>query len=309
MGFHNKWGLYKLSFNQPLRTIPVLLSILGMGISAIAPLPSQAVSFPGSTPSGGAPPRTASGAPRRSECKVVEKADLNNDGDAETWLTPMTAIVPVTDTVQTAHAHPIFFVYMPQNTATSAQIVVEEKVGVVALDTDGKPILNENGNPKVRYERKEVYVNNTLSIPNSVTDDGPRIVAYKLNDLELEPGRTYEWSFALLCGNPEPFTDALWGEITCIQSCSTDTNISGVQNLNESELTQAAQDYAARELWIETLSLTAQLRPFDQKQWSELLESQSLGCLANTPFADDSGANFTVQDDPKCFVDGNSPQF
>ncbi|MEM8639550.1 MAG: DUF928 domain-containing protein [Cyanobacteria bacterium P01_G01_bin.54] len=292
MGFHQYWTV-----RRPLKSGLLFLSALGFGLGAIAPLPTQAVSFPSSTPSSGAPPRTASGAPQRNECSVTDFIDQDGDGIAEQPLTPMTALVPTNNIIKTpTGSHLTFFVYLPHNTATSAEIAIDEVEAVTVTDVNGVSQVIE-----YQFKGEEsIYLNETLPIPDSVTV-GPRIVAYELNNLNLQAGKTYQWSLSLNCGG-QPFIPAVGGIIDCQQGCNANVQMPGLTGLNASELLQLSQSAAAKGLWTQTLRSTAQLRQFDPTQWAELLQSQGLGCIASVPFANNPQAEFTVNDDPHCFV-------
>lgn len=312
MGWHKHWNTEKLSLDRStvnnvihtsLRWTALLLGIVGMGSGAIAPPASQAVNFPSSTPSEGAPPRTASGAPRRNACTVTQYADRDQDGSAETALSPMTMILPFGNVIKTADSQLTFVVYLPQNTALSAQLEIEAQQPVFVLDNNGNPVLNEQGQPQItRYETTPIYLNNTLPIPGSVKENGPRLVTYHINDLDLEPGITYIGRFGLLCGTETPFLSLNDFEL------QFELHPIGLDPLtlftaDPSQLVSMAQNYAKRGFWDETIQLTTQLRQAQPDQWQALLESQGLGCLATVPFANDAVDNFTIDQDPLCFVD------
>ncbi|NEO82841.1 MAG: DUF928 domain-containing protein [Spirulina sp. SIO3F2] len=275
-------------FSKSFKTNLLLLSALGFGMGAIVPLPSDAISFPSSTPSSGAPPRTASGAPRRSGyCEPPQPRDLNGDGVIDK-LTPMTAITPTNNTISSFDKNPTFFIYLPESPANTAVISVYEKL-------DGSP-------------EKEVYFNDTLTVPRSI-ENGPRIAAYTLSDFALKPGRTYKWSFSLSCENEEhgllqiATIGHVEGIISCQNGCSIESKVPDLNQLTDEEVMQTALSYAKQGFWDETVSLTAQLRQSNPEQWLELLDSQGLACFAEVPFSDESDVDFTIEDDPQCFVD------
>lgn len=273
-------------FSKSFKTSLLLLSALGFGMGAIAPLPSTAVSFPSSTPSSGAPPRTASGAPRRSGyCEPPLPRDLDNDGVVDKF-TPMTAITPTNNIISSLDNNPTFFIYLPQSPANSVEIVVYEQI-------EGSP-------------EKQVYLNDTLTVPSSISN-GPRIVAYTLSDFSLKPGRNYKWSISLFCEDYESWQFAqishVEGVISCQTGCSALETVSNSEQLTTEEIIKTAHSYAEQGFWDDTAYLVAQLRKSNPEQWSELLESQGLACFSDVPFADESDADFTIEDDPQCFVD------
>lgn len=282
-------------FTKPLQISLLFLSALGLGMGTIAPLPSNAVSFPSSTPSSGAPPRTSSGAPQRGRCPIAFHEDLDDDGVLEP-LTRMTAIVPTNNTINLGSSTLTLMVYMPKNEATSAELAIEEVYEEEVQGVDGQI--------RIRRKYKEVYTNSTLAIPEDVKN-GPRIVTYDLSNLNLKPNTTYQWFLYLNCYDALNALDSVSGVLSCQNNCRVERDVTDPQHLSASELVQQAQDYANQGLWSETVHLTAHLRQFDPTQWTTLLKSQELGCLANVPFAGDQKTEFTVDDDPQCFLDHN----
>ncbi|MGB0564733.1 MAG: DUF928 domain-containing protein [Spirulinaceae cyanobacterium] len=268
-------------FKQHLLT----LAAVGFGLGTLAPLPVAAVGFPSSTPSGGAPPRTASGAPRRSEyCAPPLNRDLDNDGVVDE-LTPMTVLAPTSNVISSADDRLTLFVYLPASPANTIEIGLFKQL---------------EGN-----REKQVYYNDTLKVPPAVRQ-GPRIAAYTLNDISLEPGATYIWSLSLICEDSETWQFAqighMEGMVSCEAGCIADQTAHLSATTTGQDLLQTAQRYAEQALWDDTVYLTAQLRNTDPAQWQALLESQGLGCFANVPFASDD-SDFAIADDPQCFVD------
>lgn len=298
-----------MASTHPRRWLAIAPALLSISLSSVI-LPAQAtlrdpfllsLGFPSSTPSGsGAPQRTAGGAPKRgSEACVTKLADLNGDGELET-LTPLTALMPTSNIGTSLNPNPTLSVYMPRNNASAVEIVVQKRT----------PIGNTAGRTRYRYE--EIYVNDTLPIPES-TATGPRIVSYSLKDVNLEAGAVYEWTFAMLCDGSIGNEEVISGLISCSLEdgsplgCTAGTTIPDPSALNERELEQQATAYVQQAYWNEALQFSAQLRQFDRSDWVEFLESQTLGCLADVPFADDEvNPNSPQADptwDPQCFVD------
>lgn len=276
-----------MNFQQHLKTSFLILSALGFGLGSI--LPAAAVSFPRSTPSPGAPSRTASGAPKRNTCKVENSYDLNGDGVREK-LTPMTALAPADNTISSAGSILSIFVYIPQNKVENIEIEVSEILDVV------NPTTGE-----VYPSYKEVYLNGTVSVPER-TQDSPRIASFRLDDLGLQKGKKYEWTLSLMCNDAS--VDAVIGRIDCTQGCSENLRIDDLDKLSStSQILAAAQSYASQGFWNETVYLTAKLRDSAPEQWSELLRSQGLDCLIDIPSSQDSRADFSIENDPQCFVD------
>lgn len=281
-------------------TIPALLS-LTLTAQARPPL-YLAVEFPSATPGGGgAPQRTAGGAPRRGseeEC-VAKFADLNGDGQPQR-LTPLTALMPTNNIGTSLSPDPTLSFYIPRTRGTAVEIIIQKRV----------PTTTATGTTRYRYE--EVYFNDALPIPPSVAN-GPRIVSYALDDVNLEPGAVYEWSLAILCEGSTGGEDVVSGLLSCSQAdgsplgCSTTATIPDPKTLAPAALEANASRFATDAYWNETLAFTAQLRPVDRQQWKTLLESQGLGCLADVPFAEEAIAPNSPQAqplwDPQCFVE------
>lgn len=286
-----------------LKTGLLTIMTLGFGLGAIAPLPAQAVSFPSSTPSGGAPPRTASGAPRRNDAEascIRSIADLDGDQSQE-GLTRMTVLAPTSRVITSLNQQPTFFVYMPQINLQRGDRPF------VTIDID-ELVPDESAAGGYRYG--DAYTEDLVSIPATVTD-GPRIVAYASEEINLEPGKLYQWSISFSCRSDTfaPIESAIDGLIDCRGGgCNRQVELPDSQQLNPEELSQIAQDYANQGFWQETVQVTSQLRQFDRQGWQELLESQGLDCFAEVPFAEEPDANFTIEDDPQCFIDGETPQ-
>lgn len=286
-----------------LATIPALLGLTLTGLIAQARSPLHlAVQFPNATPSGsGAPQRTAGGAPRRGseeEC-VAKFADLNGDGQPQR-LTPLTALMPANNIGTSLSPDPTLTFYIPRTRGTAAEIVVQKRIATTTA----------TGTLRYRYE--EVYFNDALPIPASLTE-GPRIVSYPLEDVNLEPGAVYEWTFAILCEGEIGSEEVVSGLLSCSQAdgsplgCSATATIPDPKTLTPQVLEANAKGFAANAYWNETLAFTAQLRPVDRQQWTTLLESQGLGCLADVPFAEEAIAPNSPQAqplwDPQCFVE------
>lgn len=264
-----------MGFYQQLRTSTLFLSALGFSLSAIAPL--GAVETPETTPgSDGSQPRTASGAPKRTivtgqQC-ISEFADLNGNGESER-LTPMTVLAPTNNIISTSTTDPTLFIYIPQTVAEQAELVVDELIPT-----------NDTESP---FKYREVLYEEALPIPTSTTL-GPRIVQYQFQDVYLEPGKTYAWNLNLLCDNAIPHNGSLAGHIICTEDCTIADHASEQQPPS----------------WNEVLHFNAQQRGVNPEDWHTLLESQGLGCFKDVPFADEINVDYTVEDDPQCFVDG-----
>lgn len=302
-----------MAFKTPLRWLAIAPALLSLSLPSFI-LPAQAnpldplllsLGFPSSTPSGsGAPQRTAGGAPKRgSEACVAKLADLNGDGELDP-LTPLTALMPISNIGTSLNPDPTLTIYMPRNSSSGVEIVVQKRT----------PLANPTGRTRYRYE--EVYAN-ILPAPESTTT-GPRIVNYRLEGVNLEAGAVYEWTLAMLCENSIGNEEVISGLISCSLEdgsplgCTAGATIPDPTTLNAGELKQQATAYANQAYWNEALQFSAQLRQFDRSDWVEFLESQELGCLADVPFADEvvdpNSPQAAPNWDPQCFVEA-VPEF
>ncbi|NEO82840.1 MAG: DUF928 domain-containing protein [Spirulina sp. SIO3F2] len=227
---------------------------------------------PDSSPSDGAPSRTASGAPKRSAgACVISRFDRNGDGKLDA-LTPMTVLAPQDNTTTTLDPHPTLFIYLPQTAADTAELVIDE--------------LIPRNDPDQRYSYHEILFQDNLPVPATAAT-GPRIARYQIEEVRLEPGKVYHWQFSVLCNGSTPENGTVEGLITCENGCTA-----SIGNPDPDVL-----------FWNEEIRTTAQDRKANPDTWHELLESQGLKCFEDVPFADDLNATYTLDNDPQCFVD------
>lgn len=166
----------------------------------------------------------------------------------------------------TVAATPMFFFYVPELPATEAAFSLKD----------------ENNN--------DIYQTN-LSLPQQ-----SGIVAVKLpeNTPALEVGKTYRWSFGVMCQTETAQAQSsvvfISGEIRRIEPDAALKN-----QLQTATPLEQAEIYAENGIWFETLTTLAQLRqnkPDDQQlktQWTELLQSVGLEAIANQSFVETSG--------------------
>jgi hypothetical protein len=208
--------------------------------------------------------------------------------------------MPISNIGTSLDPNPTLSVYMPRNTASAVEIVIQKRT----------PLESPSGRTRYRYE--EVYVNSELPVPES-TANGPRIVNYRLEGVNLEAGAVYEWTLAMLCDGSIGNEEVISGLISCSLAdgsplgCTAGATIPDPTALDANELEQQATAYAQQAYWNEALQFSAQLRQFDRSDWVEFLASQELGCLADVPFAEDEvNPNSPQADpnwDPQCFVE------
>lgn len=265
------------------------LSLMTMGlIGAIAPS-GHAIERPTiNSPSLRTIPRTASGAPRRCPHNCVKtNFDFDGDGQQER-VTPATVLTPQNNVLSTKDGQIQLFVYLPEMDASTAELIVDQHV------TDSDNFM--------RY--REVYFNDAIPLPGDLSD-GPRIVAFTFDDLNLEPGEIYEWMLSFRCGENDwasPYS-TVSGLIIYEESTSFVAQPPETARSTPNALLQTAQDYLDRGLWSEALQLTAQARTAKPEAWEQLLASQGLECFKNVPLAGDENVDFAIADDPRCFID------
>ncbi|MGB0561007.1 MAG: DUF928 domain-containing protein [Spirulinaceae cyanobacterium] len=286
MGFSRNWTLRR-SFRAGL----LVLSTLGFGLGAIAPLPAQAVGFPSSTPSSGAPPRTASGAPRRPPSCIW--AHENRDFSAKR-LTTITVLAPVSNVITSLAPQPSLTFYLPQIHP------LEDNNGNLQDTSEIEIELIVEEHPEIGSENFDQEFVATMPI-SEASLAGPRLVSYPLQDISLESGKVYRWEINVNCASPT--LGSIEGWIDCRQGCNDAAVIPDPQKLSPEALAKAAQDYADQGFWHEAAQFTRYLRQAEPQQWQTLLESQGLGCFATVPFVEDEMTGSAANVDPGCFID------
>lgn len=258
MGFHTI---------SKLAAIPALLglSVLGLPTTTQA-LPSYEVSvnFPQGSGGGSNVSRSSGGASRSDSC--IAKGDE---------ITPLTVLMPTNNIGTTLDPDPSIFLFIPQTKASDlkAEIVITE----VHNNSSNNPhsfLLNET----------EVYLEGDIPLPNNLTEEG-KIVQYKLDGANLEAGKTYKWTFAIICDpNDRGKDESIKGLFERLEM--SESMMSDSMEMTPESLQAKAEEYAAKMLWNETLEYTAQLREYKPSEWNNLLESVDLGYLTDVPFAE-----------------------
>lgn len=197
-----------------------------------------AVEFPAG-PSRDATGRTSGGGTRGDSC-VLEKT------------IGLTALMPGNNIGTTVATEPTLFVYVPKNSAQSAELVV--------IDDAGNPVYS-----------------NTFAI-SSING----IVKVNLpKNAGLTPGKEYIWQFALVCdGNDRAADKYVQGTLKPVE-LSADLQ----RQLKLASPLQQAQLYAEAGIWNETLITLADLRGSNPTEWEELLDSVGLKEISSEPFS------------------------
>ncbi|MGD1896189.1 MAG: DUF928 domain-containing protein [Phormidesmis sp.] len=201
------------------------------------------------------------GASRSAEVKCA---------DDEVYQAPMTALVPQSGLGLTVKPHPTLLVYVPATTSTRAHFT-----------------LKDAGN-------RGVY---QAALPLSATD-GILQITLPADSPELLIGSTYEWSLVLLCHSAQTDLPAASGYIRRVEMTEEMTEEISEEiaaetieeRVTESSLLSAQTvAYGQAGIWHDMLASLVALKqayPADRvlsDDWAELLQSERLGAIANTP--------------------------
>lgn len=173
----------------------------------------------------------------------------------EAYLYPLTALIPQSGVGLTVAAHPTLLVYVPATTATRAHLTLRDD--------------DYGGLYQSQVEIPET--GGVLKLP--LPADSP----------ELEVGKTYHWSLALLCQPTQTDMPITSGQIRRVE-LSADAMVEESQSL----LSQTTI-YGQFGVWHDMLAnlvLLRQTEPQNQslnQNWAELLQAEDLGAIANTP--------------------------
>lgn len=212
-------------------------------------LPSRSIADVTFDPPGdGKPDDTAGGASR-------DGGTCPQDANA---LSPsFTPLKPTTHAGLTVAAHPTFFIYVPQTSAQKAVFVLKD-------------------------EKEDYYYQTVLPIPRTAG-----ILSFRLPDdaPTLEVGKTYQWSFIMVCGEGiRPDSPGVEGRIRRIEPNQALSS----QLKNLSPLERAAL-YGKNGIWYDTIANLAEQRrsqPNDSTlvaTWETLLKSVGLEAIASQP--------------------------
>lgn len=227
-----------------------IISIVGVALAGFTP-PALAQQY--NPPDWGLPGRREGGGTRG--CWVDQAA---RSSDIPASDIPLTALVPVQNVGYTSTAYPSFFVYVPQ-------FYAEQAAGAEFLlsDAEGNDVyvatFQTNGNAGIVR----------LNLPNTGN----------LSPLEL--GKTYRWSFSLICDMDDRSADLVvesW-----VQRIELSPQVaSAVQNTTSAQLPSI---YAEAGIWYNALASLAELpyqpgNSMPASQWTNLLQSVELDHIA-----------------------------
>ena len=172
--------------------------------------------------------------------------------------TGLTALVPLNGTGSTNSAHPTFWIYLPETTASKIMLSVME----------------ENPDGAIQH-----HAQTTFPIPPQ-----PGLISLKLPDeaSPLEVGKTYKWVVILVCGNnPHPNDPVIEARINRINT--------SIPNQPENPIKKAIW-FGQQGIWYDFLDYLFQAKqanPNDQTlktDWKNMLKSLDLVTLDSNNF-------------------------
>jgi hypothetical protein len=171
----------------------------------------------------------------------------------------ITPLAPPNNFARTVSDYPTFLFYLPQTKATLAEFTL--------LDPS----------------KKEIY-KQTLAISNLSGTIEVRIPANK-NVPPLEAGKSYRWSFTVICDSQDRSADLL--EMGTVRRVELSADIRS--QLEKADPRQKSFIYAENGIWQDAISTLAEARrakpddPTLKADWESLLDSVQLGKIAKEP--------------------------
>jgi hypothetical protein len=177
-------------------------------------------------------------------------------GDSLTTSPYLTAVIPSQNKGLTTQAAPTLLVYLPATSAEKAFFSIRE-------------VNSDNPNQDNHYQTFLPIENKSGIIQVTFPEDAPR----------LEIGKTYTWSFVLMCDNRlRPDSPAVEGIIERV-SVNADFN----QKLEKATPLEKAVLYGQEGFWYDSVGLFAKLYHTDPNNsnlvmfWQDLLSSEVVG--------------------------------
>ncbi|NJO40157.1 MAG: DUF928 domain-containing protein [Cyanobacteria bacterium CRU_2_1] len=190
-------------------------------------------------------------------------------GNCPTVETPLTTLVPYVTTQEgessvtqsivglTSSLYPTFWFYVPY------ELSIDLPAEFLLLDDEGNYLY-------------------TKTLTETVSSAGIIQVSLPTTIAPLEVGKTYRWTFQVMCEANNPI--ATWGEI---QRVAIDNSLE--TQIEQSSPRDQAALYAANGIWYEALTTLANLRiaePTNESidaDWHSFLESAGLADIADAP--------------------------
>ncbi|MDY7015283.1 MAG: DUF928 domain-containing protein, partial [Cyanobacteriota bacterium] len=168
MGCHKFLNIFSLTVGA------IASSLLGFAPNRLTPPSAHArsewlvsVSFPKPSGDTDRPQRTTGAGIRDGNRSCVARGQ---------GILPMTALMPLDNVGTTVSANPSLSIYLPQTTAQFAEVIIEDE------------------------DFNEVYVKSDFAIAPALRQK-PGIVTLNLQGANLQPNKTYIWTFNVIC-NP-----------------------------------------------------------------------------------------------------------
>jgi len=242
------WQKYIQSLGKlPIVLAPSLVMLSAFPAQLLAESSPMQISLKfGKAEDRGAPERTIGGGKRGTSCVTL---DPNKPS--------LTALMPTSENKgNTAKDTTSLFVYVPKNTAKTAEFV----------------LINEDGEEINKQELKMPGTSGIMkvSLPANVS---------------LKVAQNYEWYFTITCDPND------WSRNEYIKGSIKRVNLNESANSSlDQDLLKRAEFYAKNDFWYNTVETLAELRQEKPKEWQELLISVGLKDLADIPFLDQSKA-------------------
>jgi hypothetical protein len=233
------------TIKKGMSAISLAIALTGLLLSAP---PGKSLEFP---PTGdrGAPSRTGSGGTRGDRCQLSAGQHLS-------------ALMPLNNVSTFTGEQASFWLHVP-------------------VELSEKPAEIFVSHPQTH----EVVYQQQLLLPKM---DSAGIVKIDLPATNgegtplLAPSQDYFWEFAAICDVADRSRDhAVQGFVHRLETGALPNDLS--DDLSVLSLAQQAEQYAAAEIWQQTLEMALILRATDPTPWSELLASVELERLANEP--------------------------
>lgn len=190
-----------------------------------------------------------------TEDRITDSSEPENIGQERTWYT--------------AQAYPILFLHVSENSALTAEVVIEDSqeniVYSAVVELPDQNVSQDNPRPRG-------FIGIDLS--QNATD---------LQTPPLEPSETYLWKVQLILDQTNPSANPfVTGWITRIDDTENNCLNNLINSENNSEIPWI---YAENGIWYSTLSSIASnyLEQSDSQDWITLLNSVGYNQIANDP--------------------------
>lgn len=198
------------------------------------------------------PRATRAGASRGNQCAV----------DSHNVTEPFIPLLPSNDYGLTVASHPTILAHVPDSSAEYIFFTLQDENNEEAYQT----ILPIGSEPGII----------SISIPSEAPG--------------LETGKTYKWSFALMCDNKlRPDSPIVEG---FVKRVNAEPYLAAKLENSKAETIQKAALYGKAGIWYETISTLAQLRQAQPQDpdlnlaWNNLLNDVGLENIANAEIVD-----------------------